>query len=341
MTSKRVIGGAVLAGILVAVPVFAQEARRRDPGDRGNRGGDRNSSRVEQRREASGGGETRSAERRYAAPRHPSGTSYNRQVERQRQEARQEAPRQIQSPRQVQAPPVADAPRASDGGRRYAAPRQYERRDSNVRAYQAPRANTRSYESTRRYDSAPRRYDNSRSYYSNRGYSGHKYPSYSHGYNHHYSKPYLYRGYRGAYGYGRHIHYVRPYVVTVVPYRPYYYRPRWGLSVYYGAGGAYPYGYTPSYYYNPIAGRPYGGVRIVDAPREAQVFVDGYYVGIVDDFDGAFQHVNLEAGAHRVEIQAPGIDPLGFDVMVQAGRTITLRADAYGYGNGYYGGNGY
>ena len=126
---------------------------------------------------------------------------------------------------------------------------------------------------------------------------------------------------------------VRPTIVTVVPYRPYYYRPSIGIGVYYGSGGAYPYGYTPRGYYDPIPGRPYGGLRITGAPRYAQVFADGYYVGIVNDFDGIFQHVNLEAGPHRIEIVEPGYEDqaIEFDVMVQPGRTTTFRADRYGY----------
>jgi PEGA domain len=117
--------------------------------------------------------------------------------------------------------------------------------------------------------------------------------------------------------------------VTVIPYRPYVYRPSLGFGIYYGAGGSYPYGYTPRGYYDPIPGRPYGGLRITGAPREAHVFADGYYVGIVNDFDGVFQHLNLEAGAHRIEVEVPGYETIAFDVMVQPGRTITLRADAY------------
>ncbi len=121
---------------------------------------------------------------------------------------------------------------------------------------------------------------------------------------------------------------IRPRVVTVVPYRPYVYRPRLGIGHYYGASGAYPYGYTPRGYYDPIPGRAYGGLRITDAPRDAHVFADGYYVGIVDDFDGIFQHLNLEAGPHRIEVRLPGdIDAIGFDVIIQPGRTITYRAD--------------
>ena len=120
---------------------------------------------------------------------------------------------------------------------------------------------------------------------------------------------------------------IRPSIVTVVPYRPYVYRPSFGLGVYYGAGGSYPYGYTPRGYYDPLPGHVYGGLRITGAPREAQVFADGYYVGIVNDFDGVFQHVNLEAGEHHIEIESPGFEPVAFDVLVQPGRTITFRAD--------------
>lgn len=125
--------------------------------------------------------------------------------------------------------------------------------------------------------------------------------------------------------------FVRPRVVTVVPYRPYFYRPSIGIGIYYGSGGAYPYGSTPRRYYDPVPGRPYGGLRITGASRHAQVFADGYYVGIVDDFDGIFQHVNLEAGPHRIEVVEPGYEGIQFDVLIEPGRTITFRADRYGY----------
>jgi len=58
----------------------------------------------------------------------------------------------------------------------------------------------------------------------------------------------------------------------------------------------------------------------VDALRDAQVFVDGYYAGIVDDYDGVFQHLNLEPGTHRIEIDVdPGAPPLEFEVNVGPG----------------------
>ena len=112
---------------------------------------------------------------------------------------------------------------------------------------------------------------------------------------------------------------------------PYYYRPSIGIGIYYGYGGYYPYGYTPRGYYDPIPGRPYGGLRITGFSRDAQVFADGYYVGIVNDFDGIFQAVNLEAGPHRIQIVEYGREAVEFDVMIQPGRTMTFRGDGYRY----------
>ena len=135
---------------------------------------------------------------------------------------------------------------------------------------------------------------------------------------------------RRSYGYNNNRTYVyrAPY-----GYRPYGYRPGWSLGLYFGApysAYGYPgYGYGPSAgygYYSLVPGRAYGAVRIVDAPRDAQVLVDGYYAGVVDDYDGVFQHLNLEAGAHRIEIEIPGGPPISFDVRVRPGETVTYHA---------------
>ena len=141
-----------------------------------------------------------------------------------------------------------------------------------------------------------------------------------------------------------------PRIINVGPYRPYFYPYRPGLTVgfYSGYGYGYPYrsgyyGYPYSSYYGypyggygyalppqayvtAVPGYSYGGVRIEGAPEDAQVFADGYYVGVVDDFDGAFQHLNLQAGAHRIEIRAPGLPPVTFDVNVIPGQTIRYHA---------------
>ena len=68
-------------------------------------------------------------------------------------------------------------------------------------------------------------------------------------------------------------------------------------------------------------------MRLKVKPRDAEVYVDGYYAGIVDDFDGTWQQLRLDDGGHRVEIRKPGLPPLTFDVMVQPGRTVTYRGD--------------
>jgi hypothetical protein len=134
---------------------------------------------------------------------------------------------------------------------------------------------------------------------------------------------------------------VRPY------YRSTYYRPRYGVGFYgypygfypyyggyygYGYGYGYPYGYGYGYPYAGYAyvgggyASNYGGVRITDAPRDAGVYADNYYVGTVDDFDGKFQHLDLEAGAHRIEIAPQGEPRIAFDVNIRPGQTITYRA---------------
>jgi hypothetical protein len=98
----------------------------------------------------------------------------------------------------------------------------------------------------------------------------------------------------------------------------------------YGHGYPYyaypPYGYAPPYAYPyPPAGYDFGGVRLALRPRDAQVFVDGNYAGIVDDFDGTFQQLRLDQGGHKIEIRMPGFEDLELDVHVAPGRTLTIR----------------
>ncbi len=128
-----------------------------------------------------------------------------------------------------------------------------------------------------------------------------------------------YRPFYPGFGFGFYAGY--PY------YYPYGYYGYFGDPYYYGYPyGGYAYGGYPYGYYPPVAYRSYGGVRIQGAPRDAQVYADGYYVGIVDNFDGALQHLNLEAGPHKIEIRVPNQPPIAFEVNVRPGETITYRA---------------
>ena len=154
---------------------------------------------------------------------------------------------------------------------------------------------------------------------------------------------------RNVYGshYGGHTVYGRyPYRgsrnIYIVPYgRTYGYYP----GYYYNA---YSFGYGPygrghfyfdlsynSYIWHPYSvyrygtygsyGYPVGELRLKVEPRDAQVFIDGYYAGRVDDFDGTFQSLRLEDGEYQVEIVLPGYEPLAFDVRILPGEKTTYE----------------
>jgi hypothetical protein len=47
-------------------------------------------------------------------------------------------------------------------------------------------------------------------------------------------------------------------------------------------------------------------VRVLVTPRQASVYVDGFYAGIVDDFNGLFQRLPLPPGDHEVVLHLEG-----------------------------------
>jgi hypothetical protein len=75
----------------------------------------------------------------------------------------------------------------------------------------------------------------------------------------------------------------------------------------------------------------YGGISLEFTPPDASVFVDGNYAGVVEDFDGTRQPLNLPAGPHRIELQAPGFEPLTFDAEVQVNQVVPYRGDMVPY----------
>ena len=149
---------------------------------------------------------------------------------------------------------------------------------------------------------------------------------------------------------------MRPRQSSVHIHLPGYYAPRiFGTSFYFGGYNrfsvgfglgypsyysyAYPYGYSSygyphygyphhGYGYDAIYGYgPTGTLRLKVRPRHAQVFVDGYFVGRVDDFDGVFQSLRLEEGPYQIEILADGYEPLVLDVRILLGEKITYEGD--------------
>jgi hypothetical protein len=66
---------------------------------------------------------------------------------------------------------------------------------------------------------------------------------------------------------------------------------------------------------------------VLAEPVNAQVYVDGLYVGVVDDLRRTVPGRALEAGAHRVELRADGYESSVRDVRIDAGETTLVRAD--------------
>ena len=68
-----------------------------------------------------------------------------------------------------------------------------------------------------------------------------------------------------------------------------------------------------------------GGLQLDIEPRRALVYVDGWYVGIVDQFSGYYHHLDVAAGLHTIEVLATDYEPLAFDIAIAPGRTTTYR----------------
>ena len=120
-----------------------------------------------------------------------------------------------------------------------------------------------------------------------------------------------------GYGYGLGYFSYDPFLFSGYGY-PGYYDP---YSSYAGGGGA-GYGSRYSQVY-----RGSGSLRLKVKPSDAQVYIDGYYVGVIDSFDGIFQRLSIEAGPHRVQLRAEGFEPVEFEVVITPGDTITYQGE--------------
>jgi hypothetical protein len=138
--------------------------------------------------------------------------------------------------------------------------------------------------------------------------------------------------------------YVRPY--NFVPYRPFYFsRPYYsfrpqlsiGFGLWLGFPVPYPFAYLGSYrprifgYYAPGAynvapGVPvYGGVSFDIQPSDADLIVDGQYVGTVGTFGPYAEPLTLTPGWHRIVVQRDGFRPMEWDVTIQPGQVMPYR----------------
>ena len=100
--------------------------------------------------------------------------------------------------------------------------------------------------------------------------------------------------------------------------------PTGGIPGY--APGFSTYGYYDGYR-RPFSSFDIGELRLDVSPRHAQVYVDGYYAGVVDDYDGVFQGLKLESGTYRIEITAPGYEKLSFDVRISPEQKIRYEGN--------------
>jgi len=116
-----------------------------------------------------------------------------------------------------------------------------------------------------------------------------------------------------------------------------YYPPYWSSWWPYGSFGWYG-GYYGGYYGYPWGwgggGTVYhhvesesGSVRVLVDPSEARVYVDGYYAGTVDDFDGLFQRLTASPGRHEITLKLEGYKTHRVKVYVAPDSTLKLHYD--------------
>jgi PEGA domain len=112
-----------------------------------------------------------------------------------------------------------------------------------------------------------------------------------------------------------------------------FYYPYWGA--YWGGWGWGWYGWGGPWYYGPGRVVVYtgpGGYRsgrfaVVDtgvSPDEAEVYLDGKYIGTADDFDGFPDFLYLKPGKYHLEFRLAGYETLEKDVEVSAGQRIKV-----------------
>lgn len=100
----------------------------------------------------------------------------------------------------------------------------------------------------------------------------------------------------------------------------YFYDPFFGPYPWWSRS-AYPYWYAPVFDVQ-------ANIRLKVVPKEANdaaVYVDGFYAGVVDDFDGVFQSLPLPPGGHRIVVYLEGYRTVRHHLYLARGSTFTLR----------------
>jgi PEGA domain len=106
----------------------------------------------------------------------------------------------------------------------------------------------------------------------------------------------------------------------------YYQTPFSGQSDVYGGAGVSA---GPSTYWTDLANQPgaASGLTFQVSPASAEVFVDGAYVGTVQDFWADLEPLMIVPGSHRIELRAPGYRTVTLDVTTTAGQVIPYAGE--------------
>jgi PEGA domain-containing protein len=103
----------------------------------------------------------------------------------------------------------------------------------------------------------------------------------------------------------------------------YYADPFWFYDPWFGYAYQYPWGWpAPPYRY---AYDPGAAVRLEVKPKQAEVYADGYYAGIVDDFDGTFQRLRLPPGEHELTLYLDGYRTVHQRIYLTPNNTFKLK----------------
>ncbi len=101
-------------------------------------------------------------------------------------------------------------------------------------------------------------------------------------------------------------------------YGPYFYSP-WFYSNYWFYP---PYLYGDPYYY---MGRGAASVKVQVEPKQAQVYVDGNFAGIVDQYDGFFQSLQVEPGGHDITVYLDGFRSIVQHLYLSPGASYRIK----------------
>ena len=115
----------------------------------------------------------------------------------------------------------------------------------------------------------------------------------------------------GSHGHGR-----------VIVGGSFFYDPFWGPYYPYGSRYRYGYPYRDGYDYSAA---PIGDVRTEVTPKDTEVYVDGYYAGVADDFDGIFQRLHVAPGGHAVTLYLDSYRTVTQNLYVRPDSTAKLK----------------